>query len=330
MLFSLPWRKRKTVVKDDAVTATVKLDWLDQFLPIESKLPRPDWDSIYRYVEANQSDLEQHQLWCNIARNWVDLLAEHLPNEYTKVETDNFILLSCEDAWYVNALSTYLERCRKRLLEIAKDVCADDGFGKHVVIVFEDIESYYDYVSYYGPQEGAYGLSSGMYLNFGYGHFVFRNDDLDTAEMIVAHEMTHALLAHLPIPLWLNEGMAVNMESMITAVAPERLNNSLMGLHQSFWDGAKIQEFWRGESFSRPDEGQKLSYQLAQILVTNLSKNYDAFTNFANKADWVDGGENAFQDIYGLSLGDMVGNFLGEGNWHPEPSLWPSENNVVR
>lgn len=325
-MFSLPWRKSKTVISESVPNTTLKLDWFEQFVSMDDKLPRPNWELIHQFVEENQSDQDQHQLWSNIARNWMDMLVKNLAHDYTKTESENFILLSSNDHRYNKSLSMFLERCRTRLLSTAKGICADDGFGKYIVIVFADIDSYYDYVSYYGPQEGTYGLSAGMYLNYGYGHFVFQQEDIETAEPIAAHEMTHALLAHLPIPLWLNEGMAVNMESMITGFAPERLNKSLFKLHQGFWDAKNIQEFWTGESFSRPDDGQKLSYQLAQILVTTLSKNYDAFAQFINKADWANAGEDAFEEIYDLSLGDMVANFLGEGDWSPNPSSWPLEN----
>lgn len=328
-MFSLPWRKNEITKQKGIQDVTVKIDWLKQFIPIKNGLPHPDWDQIYNHVEQNGPAHEQHQLWCNIARNWVELLSENLTHAYTKVETENFILISSEGSRYNKSLSIFLESCRKRLLSIAKGICADDGFGKHVVIVFADIDSYYDYVSYYGPQEGTYGLSSGMYLNYGYGHFVFQQDDMDMSEPIAAHEMTHALLAHLPIPAWLNEGMAVNMESMVTGATPERLNKSTYELHQDFWDNEKIQEFWRGESFFRSDDGQKLSYQLAQILVTNLSKNYEPFVKFANKVNWVDGGESAMKEIYDLSLGDMVANFLGEGDWSPAPSSWPAISEPV-
>jgi len=328
-LFLLPWRKNKISAHKDTQDVTIKLDWLKQFMEISNKISYPDWDQIGNYVDVNYKSQDQHLLWSNIARNWLGLLSQNLPHEYTKIETDNFILISSEDHRYNKSLSVFLERCRKRLLSIAKGVCADEGFGKHVVIVFANIDTYYDYISYYGPQEGTYGLSSGMYLNYGYGHFVFQQGDMNMSEPIAAHEMTHALLAHLPIPLWLNEGMAVNMESMITSATPEMINKSAYKLHQDFWDREKIQQFWHGESFSRPDDGQKLSYQLAQILVTNLSKDYKAFVEFANKANWSDSGEIAMNEIYDLSLGDMVTNFLGEGDWCPDPDSWPDTNKPI-
>ena len=113
------------------------------------------------------------------------------------------------------------------------------------------------------------------------------------------------------------------MESLLGGYPPERLDRSMAEQHQDFWTSKTIQQFWTGESFFRPDDGQKLSYQLAQILVAELSTNYDTFSEFANSADWRDAGENAFLDIYALSLGDMVANFLGDGNWSPSPDEWP-------
>ena len=87
-----------------------------------------------------------------------------------------------------------------------------------------------------------------------------------------------------------------------------------------------MQEFWYGSSFHRPDDGQQLSYQLAQILVTNLSENYSAFVKFTNAAIWNDGGEAAAEEIFGISLGDLIANFLGEGDWWPEPNTWIESN----
>jgi len=65
------------------------------------------------------------------------------------------------------------------------------------------------------PEEGEFDLSSGMYINEGYGHFVFPAQDINFAEPIAVHELTHVCVVHLPIPLWLNEGMAVLMEDVL-------------------------------------------------------------------------------------------------------------------
>ena len=304
------------------------MEWLNRYFTEQQNFPRPQWNEIYQRVDKDFADYDQDVLWQGVARTWVRKIIESLSDEYCITETDNFLLVSNEDKQYVNTMVQFLERCLKRLLKSLDGIASDDGHGKYVVMIFADIDTYYDYVSYYGPQEGTYGLSSGMYLNYGYGHFVFPHQEIDYAEMIVAHEMTHALLNHLPIPVWLNEGLAVSMERMISSFAPPRLTREKYQQHVNFWGKNEIQEFWQGASFGRPDEGQELSYDLAQVLVMNLSENYALFTEFVRLADWQDGGEHAAETVFDISLGDMIYNFLGEGEWWPDPQnwTWPSSD----
>ncbi len=297
-------------------------NWLKEHFTFHENLPRPNWENIYKHADEHFGKEDQNSLWSNVARQWMHELSASLPKGYKQTETSDFILLSDQTQRYNKTFSRYLEKCRRHLLSTLSGIANDEGYGKHVVIIFGDIDRYYDYVSYYGPQEGTYGLSSGMYLNYGYGHFVFPNTDLDNAEPIAAHEMTHALLSHLQLPTWVDEGLAVNMEAAICGYPSPPLNHHMFAKHQAFWGEDEMQEFWRGESFSRPDKGQELSYQLARILVTNLAENYDAFVEFANTAERKDSGEAAIEDIFDISLGDMIANFLGEGEWWPKPETW--------
>ena len=298
------------------------MDWLAQYLTVQNKLPHPNWESIYQHVENDPTLIDTNSLWSDIARRWLTELSNNLAEGYSLSESENFIILSKERPGYIDAFSRFLERCLKQLLKVLNGIASDEGFGKHVVIIFDDIDSYYDYITYFGPNEGTSGLSSGMYLNYGYGHFVFPHQELDFVEPLAAHEMTHSLLSQLPIPLWLNEGLAMNMEMLITNMPSPRLNKAMHERHVSFWGETEMQEFWQGKSFSRPDEGQALSYELAQILVSNLSEDYSAFVDFTNKAKWQDGGEQAAEQVFDISLGDMIFNFLGEGDWWPEPETW--------
>ena len=82
------------------------------------------------------------------------------------------------------------------------------------------------------------------------------------------------------------------------------------------------------------DEGQELSYNLAHILVRNISQNFSAFSKFSNHAHYEDAGESAAQEILGLSLTQIVGSFLGGGGWQPDgrlnKALQPTAKNVTR
>ncbi len=146
--------------------------------------------------------------------------------------------------------------------------------------------------------------------------------DMDEAEATAAHELTHACLAHLPLPLWLNEGLAVTMEH---AICNYRLHNRHERLpeHTAFWNQATMQGFWSGDAFGQPDEGSSLSYELASWCVQALVRDYDAFAAFANEASFEDAGNSAAITHYGFNLGVLVEQFLGRGTWRPDPSAWP-------
>lgn len=259
-------------------------------------------------------------------------LLSKLPSTYSIHESDNFILVTSESSRYVSLFQEFLERTRVRITSALHNIASDEGFGKNVVLIFDEIDTYYTYMSYFYEQEGVFGLSSGVYLNKGYGHFAFQHQELSHAESIAAHEMTHALLSHLPIPAWLNEGIAVSIEHMVTGSSPLRMDNETYSRHMAFWGKSEIQEFWSGVSFGRPDEGQELSYHLAHFVVNSLSQDFEAFTEFSNRAHFKDGGEQAANEVFGCSLGSLIEQFFGEGQWDPNPQLLENEysNNCTK
>jgi len=292
-------------------------------MPIQGGFPRPDWDAIAKLVDS-QPEAERNQLWTGWARKWVEATALQLGEQYRVSETDNFIVLSAQDDGYVNLLSRFLERTLGKILAILDGIALDDGYGKNVVLIFDEQDPYYQYMSYFYPDEGEFILSSGVFLNSEYGHFSFPFLDMSTAEATSAHEMTHACLRHLPIPLWLNEGFAVTMEDEICGYQPVQMDSERLSKHASFWNAETIQEFWSGYSFNRTDEGSDLSYELARFCVRSLAHDFDVFVRFANSASFEDGGESAALEAFEGSLGGLIHQFFGDGDWSPKPTEWSS------
>ena len=108
------------------------------------------------------------------------------------------------------------------------------------------------------------------------------------------------------------------------------LDKAVYDEHVSHWNSESIQGFWSGDSWSHPDLGFSLSYNLAHILwrkiESDLSASRDQIVRFVRDADWQDGGEASFQTVFDLSLGALVEDFLGEGDWSPKPHLWPKQD----
>ncbi len=88
--------------------------------------------------------------------------------------------------------------------------------------------------------------------------------------------------------------------------------------HRVYWDADTIHSFWSGDSFYSPDDGQELSYHLSQILFRNLMSDFPKKTaDFLNAANFADAGNSALIDVCGVSLGERVVQFLGNGRWSP-------------
>lgn len=310
-----PKTGREGLPSTSAVAAEEML-WL-----ADTSLPIPDW---HRQPWAEHGEDEVLHVQANgLAAGWLEAMMAALGDRYARAESDNFMLLSSMEVRERSVLLDYLERSRRRVLAALSGIAADHGHGKTVVMVFGDEETYYRYIANYGSASSQpEGGSSGMFIDHGYGHFVFPHGSFEAMEPVVVHELAHCLVGHLPLPAWLNEGLAVNTEHRFTGHRPRYRPNELTYLFSRFWDGSTIQEFWSGKSFLRPDDGQPLSYELARLLVQLLGKDYELLTRFCGAAGQDDGGQLAAKEVMGAGLEDLVEIVLGPGTWKPDPDSW--------
>ncbi len=139
-------------------------------------------------------------------------------------------------------------------------------------------------------------------------------------ESTLAHELTHAVVRHLPLPAWLNEGFAVAMAGLWSRHVLRPSSYDLAD-HRRLWNTATIQRFWSGHAF-RDHSLQMVAYQLAHVLVTRLAGNYDRLYRFANAATFADAGAAAFAATYGEPISRLLVPMLGLGPWQPDPVTW--------
>jgi hypothetical protein len=244
-------------------------------------------------------------------------------------ESPNALLLSSLDANVARAALESMERTLSRVVRVLDGIAAVPPWGRDLLIVFDDAESHYRYVSCYYPDAGEFAFSSGMHINAGCSHHVTTRADLRSMEPIMAHEMTHGCLGHLPLPAWLNEGLAVNVERRIAGTGPAEFTpQQLHARHVGFWGEQEVQEFWSGKSFLRTDDGNMLSYDLARIIVEQTAKDWERFRRFVLAADSADAGAAAARDHLGIDLGEAVCALLEKApsiTWAPDPGAWQGE-----
>jgi hypothetical protein len=288
------------------------------------KYPVPEWE--IEYAQLREKKLERNELaqfWDVRCREWVRLIKDSLGGDYHLHESEHFWLVGTEDRSTAAKILRWAEKCHARYGRTL-DGIAPAKVGRIPMVVLRDLDTYYEYISEYYP-EGEHGFSGGVYLYNGYGHFALSFKDLDEAERIIAHELVHAFLLGLTIPIWLNEGIAQLAEIGMTG---RRYGPSEK--FPSYWTERTAQEFWQGTGFNRQDEGQSHSYVLALLLTERLAKDMDRFRRFVHLARPEDAGYAALLEVYGVRLGDLAADHLGQGDWTPAAAgdRWKAQDNL--
>jgi hypothetical protein len=287
-------------------------------------LPHPDWARAAEWLQG-LPESDRADAWLQCEREWLLQLRDALGGAYRLLESDRAFLLAAHEPVTAEATLQFLGRTERRVQAMLEELAAPADMGKEILLLFEDIDDYYRYISYFYPEDGEFAMSAGMFINAGCGHFVVHGEDLALFEPTIAHEMTHSQLAHLPIPAWLNEGMAVNAEQRLTRLGADAWSvQHLEARHRKFWTPETIQWFWSGAAYVRPDEGSELAYDLGRLIVNGLSSDWAGFKRFALQANLADAGAAAARDQLGLDLGEFVRHFLGQddGRWGPDPVAW--------
>jgi len=294
----------------------------------EEDFPRPQWDLIGTWVASRTEPDRQRDAWVEIARQWLTHLREALGPQHETAESDEFLILAPTEDSSADALVWFAGKCRERLQSVLAGVANFDIPGKHVVIAFREQDEYYQYVSAFCP-EGELGGSAGMHIREGYPHVVAAGRHLWMLENTLAHELTHVALHLREMPQRLEEGLAQMFEHDITGRGLLQMDSDMAGRHKRYWTKHGLDDFWRGEGFSRPGKVQELSYQLAEILARLLVEDgrprwfglvrepLHRFSGFLYEAAAVDCGQKAARDYLGFDLSDLEARFLGTGSWNP-------------
>jgi hypothetical protein len=288
---------------------------------IASGLPYMNWDAVFAWLDQSADDNVKAAGWLAAERNWLLMMRDALGEGYVLRETDDILLLSPQSDREAANTIAFMIRTHQRVARVLEELADSGDWGKDVLLLMRSDEDYYRYISHYYPEEGEFAFSGGMHIAAGCAHFACVADSLAVIESTIVHEMTHSALSHLGLPLWLDEGLAVNTEFRLAGSHSYGFSErELRSKHLAFWQAAEIQQFWSGESFARPDDGNMLSYDLARILVSSLARDWDAFKRFVAEADYADAGAASARKHFGASLGGMVAGLLERGQsaaWEP-------------
>jgi hypothetical protein len=311
---------------------------LEPAFSVEDGFHRADWQFIQQWITSRVAPEDTEAAWNEAVQLWLGKVRDDLGGGYFVLQSPASVLLCdapLEKArWLLGTTARAADSIRSHLGKTAWR----RSFGKKVILIFAEQDDYFQYLAHHTP-EGETASNGGVCIYSGCTHIALPwRDELDAINTIV-HELTHDCLAHLPLPMWLNEGVAVTLQKAITPATrpiwqseqdslfsasidwrPPIIWDELAERHFAHWNATNIQSFWAGTSFFEPGDPNELSYSLAEVFLKLLSERGDAaaLQNFLEAAQQDDAGQTAALDHLGADLGDIAGMFLGEGNWRPQ------------
>lgn len=297
-------------------------------MPVINGFTYPRWDLIMDCINAVVPEQKKDLAWIDAERQWLTKMATDLPGNYCCSESKHFLILSEGSSRELKHACKFFEKARLSILKFLPGITSDEGYGKEVVLKFSNEDDYYRYIMHY-YDDGTHPMSGGVCITSGGClHYAIPNnpDDPSSYKTTLVHELTHGCVSHLPLPTWLNEALAMRMEQIVCGTQIMPLDRFLLEEHREHWNSETIQQFWSGESWELADQGFQLSYSLAQIVWNKIENEMRApqkmIQSFISKSHFEDTGERACQEVFELSLGDFIEDFLGEGDWSPDENRW--------
>ena len=283
--------------------------------------PYPDWKKLGKFVREKFPQDKWQEAWRDVVIQWLERLRSALGTNFLPAESKHFFLLCKRKPNERESILKFVEAIKNSIQRILHGLTLKEAYGKHVIIIFEEPDDYYRYISYFFS-DGQHPMSGGVFLKKGYAHIALPRFNVRNNRTVLAHELAHNALMTLPVPLWLDEGVAQILEMQFSNYSGTGFDHDLdlIDKHRTYWSTETIQKFWSGESF-RAEESVELSYSLAKILLNLISSEKGDFKNFLQTAHYRDAGEAAFAASYGKNLGDLATIFLGPGDWSPRLDL---------
>jgi hypothetical protein len=269
---------------------------------------------------ANESDYWRafFQDWFIVLGQELKLHSHYAPNGFIRAWREEFLLLSPLDERRTELLARFCQRSARRICRALPELAQKSKDGALPIIVFPDTEVYQRYTAHLYREEAGIA-TAGMFVLAadddelhassslaGFGHFIVLADEIEHAEPTLVHEMTHALLSHLDLPLWIDEGIATMMEGSLAHAASDpafviNRRSDLLRRHRLFWTEQTKPGFWDGSAF-RDGASSELAYDMAFRIVFELARDLSSFSAFAKAANPMDGGAAAADEIYGLPV----------------------------
>jgi hypothetical protein len=274
--------------------------------------PRADWKKIHEWIKSNVPVECRPAAMTEANAQWMGRIRRRMHEPHALYESRHFLFLSTQRRERAKMFMDMAERGYDRLAEFTVDIQRTEPRGKLPILGLGHQELYYRYVCYFEGNGKEKIASGGMFIRSGCDHIAIPEGP--GFDRTLLHELTHAVVADLPLPRWVNEGLAQVMEDLAPGYIQRHLEPEFFAARQqkqtAYWRAYGIGPFWTGDSFWTP-ASCLFSYELAQEIVRDIwvARTQD-FRNFILHAHRNDGGDAAAREYLGASVQELAAKYL--------------------
>ena len=284
----------------------IDLTAIDGAIALEEGLPRLDVAVASAWLDAHVQPADRDDAWRALVHQWLERVAETLGSPYRVLDSGPIVFLTAQPE---RPAALLLDSATSSFQRVAEFVGPETAVDWVPLLAFSDFDRYYDYAAPFYPDEGHYAASAGLCFETDPPHIALAPGDLLQLEEVAAHELAHAHVSALPLPLWLNEGLAQLAQERfgIALPSPERLEEV-----RACWQKHGLDSFWTGEAFGLPDDRGILAYDLAYLLVKSfVTRDAAAFAALLRSADYNDAGDAACRAAFDLDVRKLARSMVG-------------------
>jgi hypothetical protein len=283
-------------------------------------IPRPNWTLFDNWITTEADAEAFDEAWDAMVENWLHRIARALGPQYSVGKSDHFLMLTPHSENERKHMLIASEHAHDRVTRDLQELCMFH-YGRVLSLRFIDPDHYARFIAHHEPVTGDEPGSAGVFLSEGFPHLACYSRSFEEFRKTVAHELSHFYVAHLPLPRWVNEGVAMTMESDGGNIHLPR--GKAADEHFEYWTPDTIQNFWYGDSWREGHEAFALSYQLAAVIFdiirSELHPSAETRRAFIRDAHRNDAGVASIREHLRVDLGEVAGVFLGSGDWSPRP-----------
>jgi len=176
----------------------------------------------------------------------------------------------------------------RRLHEMIPGLVTVPPAGGWPAVLLPDVETQLRYDGQFAGS-GAQIISGGTYRSYPIGHLAIPVSDRSAVDAAFAHELVHAILSPRQVPVWIQEGIACEVETRLGSRSDpfsdaHKLNESIR-----YWRSHDVTDFWNGTAFGHPDSATH-TYLLAQIIARRWTRDPRAMAHLCTLSPeaWTD------------------------------------------